>query len=68
MNRQLIKAIRDIEGLNQHEFAKLAGVSRSTIAYIEADYINVSPEISRKITEAIGQERVERIAALLNEK
>lgn len=67
MNRQLIKAIRDIEGLNQHEFAKLAGVSRSTIAYIEAGYTNVSPAISRKITEAIGNERVAKIAALLND-
>lgn len=68
MNRQLIRAIRDLEGLNQHKFAELTGVSRSTLAYIEAGYIAASPEISRRIKEAVGHERVEQVAALLNEK
>lgn len=65
MNSKLIKLIRDVEGYNQHEFAKLIGVSRSTIAYIEAEYIQVSSEVSRKIVEAVGHDRVEEIKKLI---
>ncbi|MEK4031018.1 helix-turn-helix transcriptional regulator [Pseudobacillus sp. FSL P4-0506] len=65
MNRQLVKAIRDVLGLNQHRFSKEVGVSRSTIAYIEAGYTSVSPETQRKITEAVGADFVKKVAALL---
>lgn len=65
MNSKLVKLIRDVEGYNQHEFAKLIGVSRSTIAYIEAEYIQVSSEVSRKIVEAVGYDRVEEIKKLI---
>lgn len=65
MNGKLIKLIRDVEGLNQHEFANLIGVSRTTIAYIEAGYISVSSEVASKIYDAIGIERVEEISKLL---
>lgn len=67
MNRQLVKAIRDIRGLNQYKFSEAVGVSRSTIAYIEAGYIPVSPEIQRKITEAFGADFVAKVAELLPE-
>lgn len=65
MNGKLVKLIRDVEGCNQHEFARLIGVSRSTIAYIEAGYIQVSSEVSRKIYDAIGHDRVEEIKKLI---
>jgi len=65
MNAQLLKLIRDVEGYNQHEFANLIGASRSTIAYIEAGYIPISPSIADKIYDAIGAERVEEISKLL---
>lgn len=65
MSGKLVKLIRDVEGYNQHEFAKLIGVSRSTIAYIEAGYIQVSSEVSRKICDAIGRDRVEEIKKIM---
>ena len=65
MNGKLVKLIRDVEGYNQHEFANLIGVSRSTIAYIEAGYIQVSSEVSRKIAEAVGYDRVEEIKKII---
>lgn len=65
MNGKLVKLIRDVESYNQHEFARLIGVSRSTIAYIEADYIQVSSKVSRKIYDAIGHDRVEEIKKII---
>lgn len=65
MDAQLLKLIRNIEGYNQYEFANLIGVSRSTIAYIEAGYIPMSPRVYKKIIEAIGHERVEEIKKLI---
>nr|WP_144922364.1 helix-turn-helix transcriptional regulator [Paenibacillus bovis] len=65
MDKRLIRTIRDIEKLNQYQFAELVGVSRSTIAYIEAGYTPVSEKVGRKIIEVIGQDRVDKIAALI---
>ena len=65
MDGKLLKLIRDVEGYNQHEFAKLIGVSRSTIAYIEAGYISMSPKVYKKIVEAVGHDRVEEIKKLI---
>lgn len=65
MDAQLLKLIRNIEGYNQYEFANLIGVSRSTIAFIEAGYIPVSPKVSRKIIEAVGHDRVQEIKKLI---
>lgn len=68
MNRQLVKAIRDMRGLNQYSFSELIGVSRTTISYIEAGYISVSPETQRKIIAAVGSDFVAKVAELIKKQ
>ena len=51
-----IKALRKLNGLNQHEFAEVVGVSRALIAIVETN--KHSFMLERKIKETFGESQV----------
>lgn len=50
-----IKRWRVARAMTQDDFAKLCGVSRATIVYIENGYVNVSFRTLKKIANAMGR-------------
>ena len=58
-----LKELRDRDGLNQTELAKLAGVSRQTISLLERDEYTPSIVIALKIAQ-IFHEPVESVFRL----
>ncbi|WP_182200406.1 helix-turn-helix domain-containing protein [Paraliobacillus salinarum] len=62
MDKKTFKLIRQVAGLNQHEFAKKIGVSRSTVAYVEAGYIGISKEVEQKVKNRFSD--IEKIRKL----
>ena len=48
-NNLSFKTIRQNQGFTQEEFAKLLGVSRSTVAKIENEQMGVSDKIIQKL-------------------
>jgi transcriptional regulator with XRE-family HTH domain len=60
-----LRELRDRAALSQEDLAKKAGVSRATIADLEADKRPARPSTRRKLAEALGvspQELTDRVA------
>lgn len=64
MNRKLIRALRVNKSLNQLQFSELIGVSRATIAQIEAGYVKPSKNVIQKIYDALDSEYIDKVREL----
>ncbi|WP_342540974.1 helix-turn-helix transcriptional regulator [Heyndrickxia sp. FSL K6-6286] len=65
MNRDLIKRLRAIRGMNQYQFSEFIGISRAQLAQIEAGYISPSQIVKDKIYSSFESEYIEKVRALL---
>jgi len=64
MNKDLMRALRNLNGLTQEEFAKRLDVSRQLISLIEIDYLPISERLNSRIYEEFGAEQIEVIKNL----
>ncbi len=49
-----ILIILKLYDLTQHEIGVMAGVSQSTVFKIENNYVDLNPEVAKKITDRMG--------------
>lgn len=54
INGVALREIRDLVGIDQRELASRCGVAQGTISNIEHGKHGVSPELMRKLADALG--------------
>lgn len=65
MNVKVFRAVRVINGLDQYEYAKEIGASRSLVSKIDGGYRNLTPDVSRLVRERFGDEYTEMVETLI---
>jgi transcriptional regulator with XRE-family HTH domain len=65
MNAKILRAVRQVNGLNQYEMASRLGISRSYLAKIEAGYSDYPTHLTSKVVNEFG-EQLELIKQIQN--
>jgi DNA-binding XRE family transcriptional regulator len=61
MNAKLVKMLRKLNSLSQHEAADRLGVSRALIAMVETEKTPVSRVLELKINDTFGFRQIEHV-------
>jgi len=54
INTAALREIRELVGISQRELGRRCGISPTTITNVERNKHGVSPELQRKIADALG--------------
>ncbi|MCM3732362.1 XRE family transcriptional regulator [Fictibacillus nanhaiensis] len=65
MNAKLVKMLRRLNSLSQHEAADKLGVSRALIALVETEKAPVSRSLELKIKDTFGLRQIEHVKATM---